>query len=216
MSIPSESRPKRASGRSDPTQGLIERAQDGSLNAKNHLFERYYDRLRSVIRRRMSLRMRRYLESDDILQEAFAEAARGFDRFEPRGDNSLINWLAKIAERRIIAASRYHAASCRDRDREVGFERPESDSDDGAFEPLSESPPPGELVAEAELADMVDDAIDELSPDHQQVILLRDYCGVSYAAIAERMNRSNADAARMLRRRAVEALAARMLTGPLR
>ena len=81
------------------TLELVRASQGGDDDALNRLFERYYPRVRKVIRLRMGPKLREKLESVDILQEVFRTAFEGFERFEMRDEASFINWLSKIAAR---------------------------------------------------------------------------------------------------------------------
>jgi RNA polymerase sigma factor (sigma-70 family) len=100
---------------------LVRRAQGGELPALNRLFERYYDRVRKIVRMRLGPNLGKYVETEDILQETFIAAVHSFDRFEVRDDAGLILWLSKIAEHQIQNAAAYHGAQKRDRRREVAL-----------------------------------------------------------------------------------------------
>src|SRR5262245_56509643 len=100
---------------------LVLRAQDGDSQALNRLFERYYERVRRIVRLRLGHKLRESVDSGDILQETFIAAVRSIDNFEMREEASLINWLSRLAERQIIAAADYHGAKKRDQRRNVSL-----------------------------------------------------------------------------------------------
>jgi DNA-directed RNA polymerase specialized sigma24 family protein len=91
----------------DITQSLdlVLRAQGGDQASLNRLCERYYDRVRRIVRLRLGSRLRESVDSGDILQETFLAAVRSIENFEMREEASLINWLSRLAERQIITAS---------------------------------------------------------------------------------------------------------------
>src|SRR6266850_3254063 len=101
---------------------LVLRAQHGDSAALNRLCERYYDRVRRIVRLRLGPRLRERVDSGDILQETFIAAVRSLESFEMREEASLINWLSRLAERQIIAAADFHGAKKRDQRRNQSIE----------------------------------------------------------------------------------------------
>jgi len=103
----------------DITQSLdlVQRAQQGDAQAMNRLCERYYDRVRRIVRVRLGSKLRESVDSCDIVQETFMAAVRALSNFELREGASLINWLSRIAEHQIIAQADFHGAKKRDHDR---------------------------------------------------------------------------------------------------
>jgi len=182
---------------------LVRSAQAGNEDALNRLFARYYERVRRVVRMRLGKKLRGALESGDILQETFAVAVRGFERFEMREEASLINWLSKLAERQIIAAADYHGAKKRDRDLEVAMEGTKTGSDTGELRRQfgAKTPGPAELAAADEQAELVELSMEELSKEHRELLILRNYVGASWESIAESVGSPSADAARMMHAR---------------
>ena len=196
-----------AQGRSEAllTQSLdlVRSAQAGSDAALDRLFTRYYERVRRVVRMRLGRKLRGALESGDILQETFAVAVKGFDRFEMREEASLINWLSKLAERQIIAAADYHGAKKRDRDMEVAMDGPTTGSQPSEYrmEFGTDAPGPREMAEADEQAQIVEQAMEELSDEYRELLILRNYVGASWEHIAEAIGSPSADAARMMHAR---------------
>lgn len=184
---------------------LVRQAQEGQNAALNRLFERYYDRVRRVVRLRLGRHLRASLDSADILQETFIAAVRCFDRFEMRDEASLINWLSKLAERQIMAAADYHNARKRDRRREVGLPTiPGSGSHSGfAAQLADDATQPLEGLAEGEQLQIVEECIEELDQEHRELVILRNYVGASWETVAEQTGRPSAAAARMMHARAL-------------
>lgn len=192
----------------DPTTRsleLVRDAQAGSDQALNRLFQRYYERVRRVVRMRLGNRLRSALDSGDILQETFAAAVKSFDAFEMRDEASLINWLSKLAERQIIAAADYHTAKKRDRRREVALANPVSGevSSEFKFEYTAESPLPDEKAADGEQNALLEACVAELTEEYRELVILRHWMGASWETTAEITGRPTADAARMMHARAM-------------
>jgi RNA polymerase sigma-70 factor (ECF subfamily) len=166
---------------------LVERAQDGDRDAFGELTRRYYERVRRVVRRRMGQRMRGLMESNDVVQETFHHAIRGFERFEMRNASSFINWLAKIAERTIIGLNDYFDADKRGKARAAGDE-PLDVADDG--------PGVSTQVLLHEEFELMRECVFELRDKHRQLLLLRHDRGLTWKEIAKAVGKPSEDAAR--------------------
>lgn len=184
---------------------LVRLAQGGDQQALNRLFARYYDRVRRIVRMRLGPALRAQMEDNDILQDTFAAAVEAFEHFEMRDEASLINWLAKLAERKIIAAADYHAAKKRDVRREIRLESrgPYEDSSTCTHDLASSIDAPIQQAADGELKNIVEDCVAELPTEYRELILLRDYAGASWEHVAHETGRPSAEAARMMHARAL-------------
>jgi RNA polymerase sigma-70 factor (ECF subfamily) len=110
-------------------------------------------------------------------------------------------WLARIAEHEIRDRVDYHQRQRRDAAREVPLE------DDTPVAALSRSAL--SRVIFGERAQQLEDALESLSPEHREVIVLRKLEERSFAEVGRRMGRSE-DACRMLLARAMTALTLRL------
>lgn len=187
---------------------LVERAQDGDLEAYNRLFERYYDRVLRICRIRLGTHMKKLVDAEDILQETFIAAIRTFERFEFRHEASLIAWLSRLAENKIRESVDYHHAQKRDRRKEKVFTHIAAAMASGSlqFDPPASIMAPGDQVAQDELIGVMESCMEELSDDHREVILCRLYAKGDWAWVAEQIGRPTEGAARELFRRAKMAL----------
>jgi RNA polymerase sigma-70 factor (ECF subfamily) len=184
---------------------LVLRAQAGDAQALNRLFERYYERVRRIVRIRLGSKLREVVESGDVLQETFRAAVGAFENFEMRDEASFIQWLSRLAERQIIALADYHGARKRDLGRNVAL--PELD-DPASTSPLKlehvdPSTQPLDRIAAAEEVERLERALSELPEEYRELILLRNYAGASWEGVAEETNRPSAAAARMMHARAI-------------
>ncbi len=187
---------------------LLREAQAGDESAQGRLFERYYERVRSVVRLRLGSRLRGRMDSGDILQETFLQAVRSFENFEAREEASLINWLCKLAERQILAAADYHGAQRREADRAVSMTPPPSASPSRylAGQLADETRGPIDRLSDEEREALVEECVGELPPDLRELILMRDYLGASWETVAQECQRPSPDAARMMHARALAEL----------
>ena len=183
--------------------------------ALDRLFERYYERVRRIVRLRMGRELRRSVDSGDILQETFQVAVRSFDSFQVRDEASLINWLSKLAERQVLSAAAHHRARKRDKRREVLISDVGSRdaSKAGSSMPMdlaASTTGPLEHLSAAEQTEIVEDCIRGLEEEQRELIILRDYAGASWDTVARETGRPSEAAARMAHSRAVIELAKRI------
>lgn len=204
-------------GQVDQTRSLdlVQEIQTkGSEEALNELVERYYDRVLRIVRARLGPHLRKHTQSLDIVQEALTTGAKNIETFEPRGPGSILGWLAKIVDHKISDLNDYVHAQKRDRRLEVPLEVPASGGGDGdeLFERdlAADEPQPEDRAALMEFGDLIDEAMRELSDEHREVILLRDYFGGEWPFVAEQLGRGSDEkgvhATQELHRRAKEKL----------
>lgn len=175
---------------------LLRRAKQGSDAALNLLYEQCAGRLLAYIRLRLGRDLRARLESRDILQATLLKSLTHLHELRGDEQESLMAWLARIAEREIRDRADYHRRQRRDAAREVGLD--EVPIAAAARSALSQ-------VILDEEARRLEAALEMLAPDYREVILLRKFEELTFRQIAERLGRSE-DACRMLFARAMTAL----------
>ena len=144
---------------------LLGRARDGDASAFHRLVDRHAARLFAIA---VSL-LGNATDAEDVVQETFAGAFRGLRAFQ--GRSSVRTWLTGILVRQ-TAMHRRRASR-----REARLARLETASESAAVVP---SP-----TRSADARMDVMDAIQSLSPDHRDVIILREMEGLSYDDMAE-------------------------------
>jgi RNA polymerase sigma-70 factor, ECF subfamily len=192
------------------TLDLLRQAQGGDRLALDRLVRRYEPRVHSIVRMRLGPALRASLESVDILQETFEAAIRDFDHFEVRDHGSFINWLARIAERKLCDADDHLRAQKRDRRREVPLASSDGSTSLGPVLRAA-GPSPSEQVSRNEQIELIEACLSEMPEEYRELIILHDYAGASWEAVAEATGRPSAAAARMKYRTALRDLAARVL-----
>ena len=180
---------------------LIRRAQAGSPEALNTLYERCAGRLLAYVRLRLGRELRARLESRDILQAAMVKSLEHLDELKAENTGSLMGWLARIADNEIRDRADYHQRQRRDAAREMALE------DDAPVAALTRSALSRVILDEQ--AARLEAALESLSPSHREVILLRKFQEMPFAEIAQRLGKSE-DACRMLLARAMTALTLKM------
>lgn len=188
---------------------LIRRAQHGDRNALDRLFERYYARVRGIVRVRLGGTLREYLESGDLVQETFVQALSGFDRYEIRDEARFLDWLSRLAENRIRDAVKHRRAGKRDPEREVSLEELRSGSSSG-ISPHAKTHLPDALAALGEEAGIVETCLDGMDPKLREVLVLRHYLGSTWPVVAEELGYPNEQAARVAHAKATLELCLRL------
>jgi len=192
---------------SNKTQHLIALAKDGDESALDQLCRVYSERVRWIVRLRMGGELRSKLESMDLAQDVFISALRDLGNFTYKNEGDFLRWLARIAENRLRDnLDRLHANK-RDIRKEVqlkSYEPTTGDSFVAALGPIDNTTPSVIMSRREDLAKLAK-AIDALTSEYKEVIILTKIEGLSYKEIAESLGKSS-DAVRMIVSRAMAAL----------
>lgn len=140
---------------------LIARAQVGDEDAVAALLEEHRPRLEALVRSRLGTALRASTTVEDVVQEVFLEACRSLPRFEWRGEDSFSRWLGGIAEHAILRASRR-------RERTLGAEAQALRLPPRSRAEVS----PSKALRHEERFERLKGALENLSPEHREVILL--------------------------------------------
>lgn len=166
----------------DSDLAIVQRVQQGDRQAFNLLVLKYQRRVERLIARFVR-------DADlvqDIAQEAFIRAYRALPQF--RGESAFYTWLYRIAvntaKKQLMNLGRDPVVT------EAALaDRREEDDETSApqWEPRDDETPDA-VLASKEVARVVNEAIDALSEDLRQAIVLREIEGLSYEEIAHVMN----------------------------
>jgi len=155
---------------SDHDRACVERLCAGDTRALEELYDRHSDLLYSLVRRIVE----RAVEAEDVLQETWLQAWRSARAYDPaRG--TVGAWLVMIARSRAI-----------DRARSEGS-RHRAETAAGADLPSSPQDPSAE-AAFRQLSDRVVAALEQLVPQHRQVLELAYFGGLSQNEVAIRLS----------------------------
>ena len=165
----------------EPDALLVERTKRGDVRAFEMLVVKYQRRIERLISR-----MVRDVDLvPDIAQETFIRAYRALPQF--RGDSAFYTWLYRIA---VNTAKKALLELKRD---PLVTQSALASHDDGdetsrAEGVLTDGETPESLLASKQIGATVNAAIDALSEDLRQAIVLREIEGLSYEEIAAVMN----------------------------
>jgi RNA polymerase sigma-70 factor (ECF subfamily) len=156
-------------------------------------FSRHRDRLRRGLVFRIDPRLAGRMDVDDLLQEAYLQAARRLPHFarQNEGQNHLgvFLWLRLIVNQTLVDAQRRHlGAQARDATREVALHPAAADS--SASTPLIQGlvanlTSPSQAAVRSELTQQLQQALEAMSPLDQEIIALRHFEQLSNKEIAQ-------------------------------
>jgi RNA polymerase sigma-70 factor (ECF subfamily) len=186
---------------------LLAHARAGDEVALGQLLELYRAYLTLLARVQIGCRLQGKADPADMVQETFLEATRHFARFRGETEPELTAWLRQILAGCLShLIRRYQGTQARD----IRLERAlEDDLDlssrtvDRAL--IAEQSTPSQRASHREQAVLLADALDRLTPDYREVILLRHLEGLTFPEVAARLGRS-LDSVEKLQVRALLAL----------
>ena len=156
-------------------QQWIEAAQQGDQSAFEQLVRLYEKRVLALTTRMC----KNPADAEEAAQEAFLSAWQGLPFF--RGDASFSTWLYRLASNACVdllrrEGRRQSAAGPSLNDEEVQLEVPDT------------APSPQEQAERSELRQQIEAGLQALTPDHRQVLLLREMHQLSYDEIAQTLD----------------------------
>jgi RNA polymerase sigma-70 factor (ECF subfamily) len=173
-------------GQAPSTHDLARDAQRGQRNAQDALFELHRAALDHYVRTRVGSHLRARVDPDDVVQETLGRALQSLGAFQWQGEGSFLRWLKGIAFHEILRLAK------RERQRAVISIEPEDvESDD---------PPPSSPLRREERFERLQRALDSLSPEHREVIVLARIRGMRLAEVALRTGRTPNAVAQILGR----------------
>jgi RNA polymerase sigma-70 factor, ECF subfamily len=168
---------------------LVLMAKAGDAEAFGHLYETYLDR----IYRYIYFRVTDEQTAEDLISQVFTKAWENLDRYQPSG-RPFIAWLYTIAHNTVIDHYRT---------------RKDTVAIENTVSLASDAPSPHEEVELHFEAENLRAALRTLTPEQQQVVVLKFISGLTTDEIASQLHKS-AGAIRALQMRALQALSKQM------
>jgi RNA polymerase sigma-70 factor (ECF subfamily) len=165
------------------TQGLLLQAHSGDRRAFDELFGRHRETLRWSVELRLDGKLRGRVDPSDIVQETHLEAYQRLADYLERRPMPFRLWLRKTAYERLLKVQRHHMKTARRTvSREVPL--PEHSSILLADQLLASGPTPSQQIAKGELAQKLRGALLQLPAPQREVLLMRNFEGLSYQEVA--------------------------------
>jgi RNA polymerase sigma-70 factor (ECF subfamily) len=164
------------------TQTLLLQAHSGDRRAFDELFGRHRDALRWSVELRLDGKLRSRVDPSDIVQETHLEAYQRLADYLERRPMPFRLWLRKTAYERLLKVQRHHMKTARRTVcREVPL--PEHSSILLADQLLASGPTPSQQIAKGELAQKLRGALMQLPAPQREVLLMRNFEGLSYQEV---------------------------------
>jgi RNA polymerase sigma-70 factor, ECF subfamily len=161
----------------DDDESTVRECIRGDRGAFDRLVAKYYRKIYNLSYRFVGDQE----EANDLAQEIFTAAYQNIKRF--RGDSKFSTWLFQIAANR--GKNRFKYLKRR------GFfvNKGSWDTEENGGSTPREIPDyegnPENLLARKQIQQIVQNVIDQLDPDHKEIVILRDIEGLSYEEIGK-------------------------------
>ena len=178
----------------------LTKVRAGDRRALDRLLEQVEERLRRLAEGRLGPGLRAKIRTSDVLQSTYLDVVKSVGRFDGDDEDAFVAWVGRIMENNIRDKGKY-------------FHAPKRRDPEGTTLPINEAdnvktagPTPSVEAVRAEDLVLVSKALEGLSEDYRQVIILRMVEGRSHKEVGDLLGRTEA-ATRMLLSRARAALA---------
>ena len=192
-----------------PPEGGVERllaaARAGSREALGEALQAYRAYLLLIAHKELDPELRAKGGASDLVQETFVDAQRLIGTFDGTTDGPWAAWLRELLLNNLADfVRRYRSTGKRRLSREVDLPVSDSGTVRGG-EAVDENPSPSVRAIAAEQNATLEGALNRLTDDYREVLLLRYQGDLSFEEIGQRLGRS-ANAARKLWLRALRKL----------
>lgn len=164
-------------GSVDDTE-LVERCQNGDQRAFRKLVERYQRKVYTIA---FGV-LRNHDDAQDVSQDAFVKVYKHLKNFQ--GNSSFYTWLYRIVLNLCIDRKR-RAARAAQVDYDDALDHSPDALGDGPTLASIHIDGPGKALARKELMEHMQKALEKLSEDHREILVLREVEGLSYEELAE-------------------------------
>ena len=186
---------------STESQVMIQRLQAGDEQALGELFAHSRDRLARIVQFRIDRRLAGRVDTDDILQEAYLDAAKRLKHFGEHGSaddesqfgqqssDSAFVWLRLVVNQTLIDVHRRHlGAQKRSAKREVALGRPYDSSSTAVslmVHLVGNLTSPSQAVVREELEAQLSTALESMEEIDREVLALRHFEELTNSEVAE-------------------------------
>jgi len=168
---------------SDEENGIREltrRAKEGDRGAFALLYEHFRARLRDSVRSWARFQLGPPVDVEEILQDTFTRALTSLKGFSWSGEDAFFRWLCGVAKRALAQAA---ADIVRNQSRRAG-------TSSTVERRAAPDPTQSKIMRREERFDRLKRALDKLTPEYREVLILSRIEGVSVKEIAARSGRS--------------------------
>lgn len=159
----------------DKEQQLVDAARGGDEAAFEQLVHLYEKRVLALTNRMC----RNPKDAAEAAQEAFLSAWQGLKFF--RGDSSFSTWLYRLASNACVDLLRREG-------RHQTAAGPSFNDEEANIDVADPAATPHEAAETQELRELIEQGLQSLTPDHRQVLILREMHQLSYDEIAQSLD----------------------------
>lgn len=157
---------------------MLERWRAGDEAAFGELLRLAEPRLRRLAARRVGRRLRAKFSARDAVQDCLLRAFECRDQFRGQTPRELLAWLASVLRSEIRASvRRFAGTAARDCRREAG----------GSDQAASPGTSPSQAADRTERRRLVEDGLSRLPADYADIVRLREWGGLTFDEIADRL-----------------------------
>lgn len=177
------------------TRELLRRLQEGDTRPLPELFAHYRPQLSQMLQFRMPTALSSRIDPSDVLQEVYLDATHQIDTYVRYQKVTFYVWLRTLTWQRMAKLQRRHLqAQRRSVTREITL--PLESSVDLARQLIAKQPSPSQALMRHELQRRVQRAMAALEDQDREVILMRDFEGMSNHEVAQVLEISDSGATR--------------------
>lgn len=162
---------------------------DSGWQELTELFDRYRSRLRLMVHLRLDRRLQARVDSSDVLQEAFLEAAERYERYKQEPTMPLFLWLRFLVGQRLVLMHRRHLdVKGRAAGREVSLFHgalPQANSESLAAQLLGKISSPSQIAMRSELQVRLQEALNSMDEIDREVLVLRHFEQLTNVEVAQ-------------------------------
>ncbi len=171
---------------------LLGEARRGNDAALGKLLENYSKYLKLLARVQIGRRLQGKADASDIVQETFLDVHRQFANFRGLTEAEFLAWLRRILAGQIAQMMRHYLGT---KGRDLKLERELAVDVDHSSQAMNSDladsqSTPSQHVSRREQSVLLAEALDRLSEDYREVIILRHLEALSFPEVAARMNRT--------------------------
>ena len=191
-------------------QELLQKARAGDTAAREDLFTLSRPYLSQWAEHEIANWLRPKHDASDLVQTSLLEAHQAFLQFQGTDFPQWLAFLRSILQRNSTDAARRYGTAKRQADKEIPLypQRPDASSMGGPLLAAPGETPSMEAMRHERSHELLH-ALEQLAPDHQEVIRLRNLEQLPFDEVARKMNRTR-PAVQMLWMRAIKSLEAIM------
>lgn len=186
------------------SQKILDQAKQGDEKAKGELLNRFRPYLNVIAQRMLDDRLQGRMDSADVVQTTYLEAARDFHQFRGESIESLLAWLANILRNNVATAHQEHLVAQKRSARKEVVLRIASESGGSSLGMAdlvpSESSTPSQRLMRDEAAVVLAACLDKIPETQREAIRMRYLEGMSLKSISDRIGKSEMAVAGLLKR----------------